>query len=104
MTFIPEFLAFVWASLSSPHGVCVGFLFAVLIWSYVGVQALLNRRTERRELAGLNAALAELPPRTWPEKHLATDRPYTAQELADLAQADVTAGRTLVGFRNGHAA
>lgn len=42
----------------------------LLIWSYVGLLKLRDRREEREHLAALNAALAALPEPARPEKTL----------------------------------
>lgn len=70
MTAVLDFLAFIWASLISPHGMCVSVLFAGAVWLQVGVQKLRDRAAERAHLAELNAVLATIPDR--PEKTLMT--------------------------------
>jgi hypothetical protein len=61
-------LAFVWESLTSAHGLCVAVLFAIAVWTWVGITKLADRRAERAHLEELNAMLAGMPTR--PEKTL----------------------------------
>jgi hypothetical protein len=77
-----ELLAFLYAAFTSLEGCVVGASFALLIWTMVGVQALANRRRERRDLAELNAALAAMPRHDRADKRLVHDYPLENRHAA----------------------
>lgn len=64
-------LAFLLHAVTSAEGCAVGALFAALIWSYVGIQALMTRHAERVHTQELNALLADLPTPDRAHKRLA---------------------------------
>lgn len=65
-----ELLSFIWASLSSPHGLCVAVIFMLMVWTSVGVQRFRARREDRAQIAELNQMIAEMPAAPRPEKTL----------------------------------
>lgn len=69
MTIVQDFLAFVFASLTSPHGLCVAVIFAALTWSWVAVMKIRDRLEHRAHTAEMRRLLGG-PPAPRPEKTL----------------------------------